>query len=249
MLLAGAKQVVGNMKMYPGLTCQYSYWCCQCHAQCAMTGMSGVDVGYVMRGIIIMMLLWGNAVYGIERHFSFESYDLDTGMLRMRLITPSVQGELVLQAGKTIELLDDVALENIFTIMAHVPCEKLSHHASILWSTAELPVMAAAIPPQACQPVPNAVLIKDEQGICKIDTNGATLWRVATELSKHNHATIYQNIYAILLANKAMFKDNDIHELRSEQLICPSDKLTFGISSQQAKRIFAETLALKINRK
>lgn len=202
-----------------------------------------------MRSIMIMVLLWGSVAYGVERHFSFQSYDLDTGTLRMRLITPSVQGELILQAGKKVELLDNVALENIFTIMAHVPCEKLLHRASILWSTAELPVMAADIPPQTCQPVPNAVLIKHEQGICKIDTNGATLWRIATELSKLNHATIYQNIYAILLANRAMFKDDDIHELRSEQLVCPANKLIFGISSQQAKRIFEETLTLKSNQR
>ncbi|MDQ1886574.1 hypothetical protein RA180_21530 [Aeromonas salmonicida] len=210
-----------------------------------MTGMNDAEVGYVMRSIMIMMLLWGSVVYGVERHFSFQSYDLDTGMLRMRLITPSVQGELILQAGKKVELLDNVALENIFTIMARVPCEKLSHRASILWSTAELPVMAAVIPPQTCQPVPKAVLIKHEQGICKIDTNGATLWRVATELSKRNHATIYQNIYAILLTNRAKFKGDDIHELRSTQLVCPSDSIVFGISSQQAKRIFTETLEFK----
>ncbi|MNR63296.1 hypothetical protein D3C85_1855560 [compost metagenome] len=72
------------------------------------------------------------------------------------------------------------------------------------------------------------------------------MWRAATELSRHNGATVYQNIYALFIANKEAFSDSNVLRLQQRILRCP-DATTFDyLTPAHAKRLFSE--AEKFNR-
>ncbi|MFQ2254897.1 hypothetical protein ACK33C_17935 [Aeromonas hydrophila] len=178
--------------------------------------------------------------------FSFLSYQ--QGLLRMNLISPSLDGEAQLRHDKKLEVLTGVMMENLFTMRAKVPCQWLRADSVLYWYLPGRKMLKAEIPAQSCASEPPAlppqppVLIYEQQGECLIDTAGNTLWRVATELAKRNHGSVYQNIYAIFVTNKSAFAGENIHRLRSRMLYCPDPILFENIESEHARQLFKESL-------
>lgn len=78
-------------------------------------------------------------------------------------------------------------------------------------------------------------------GRCLIDVAGNTLWRVATELSKTNHRSIYQNVYSIFIANRNAFEGDDISKIKSNALLCPTQEGLDSISKENAKEFFKKS--------
>ncbi|QFI54346.1 hypothetical protein FE240_06335 [Aeromonas simiae] len=181
-----------------------------------------------------------------ESNFTFQSYR--HGMLRMTLVSPSIQGDVLLRRDGKLETLEGAALENLFTLRVPVPCAWLAQEQTLYWAVSGKMLMSAKIPPQQCAPPPPPepqVRIFSRQDRCMIDTGGVTLWRVASELAKRNKATVYQNIYALFLTNKTAFADEDISRLRSRELLCPHPALVEQIAPDHAKRLFDEAVKFR----
>ena len=144
--------------------------------------------------------------------------------------------------------LQGATLDNLFTARVSVPCEQLTTPTTLYWAVEGKELLSANIPAQHCIPSarptpalpPIQVVVKDRQ--CLVNTGGNTLWRTASELAQHNGATVYQNIYALLIHNRAVFEEGDVHRLRGRYLRCPTPELLSRIAPDHARRLFAETL-------
>lgn len=200
----------------------------------------------VRQSLLLLVMLTTTPFSAATETFSFQSYQ--QGMLRMTLISPSLDGELLLRRGEQFEPLNNIVLERLFTLRVALPCQWLTDDSILYWSLPGRPLLSATIPAQSCVTAPSAppplppVLIYEKQGKCLIDTGGNTLWRVATELAKRNRASIYQNVYAIFVTNKRAFAGEDIHRLRSRRLYCPDPALVDHIEPEHASRMFKETV-------
>ncbi|MGL6416333.1 hypothetical protein [Aeromonas sp. 102P] len=178
--------------------------------------------------------------------FSFERYDVKSNQLYMYLVSPTTQADVLLQVGEEIRSLKNAKLEGLFMLNVQVPCEQLAAGATLYWATGRS-LLHAPIPPQSCQ-LPREVIpitVFDKQGECWLDIGGNTLWRAAIEMSKLNKATVYQNMYALFLANRTAFSGEDINRLKNPLLRCPPDQLIEQISPQDAHRLFKEMLEFK----
>ncbi|MFB2832517.1 hypothetical protein ACE1BS_23545 [Aeromonas jandaei] len=181
--------------------------------------------------------------------FSFQRYDVKSNQLYMHLVTPTTQGDVLLQVGEEILPLKGARLEGLFMFNVQVPCERLTTGATLYWATGNA-LLHAPIPPQNCQ-LPREVTpvtVFDKQGECWLDIGDNTLWRAATEVSKLNKATVYQNMYALFLANRTTFAGEDINRLKSPLLRCPPDQLIEQISPDDAHRLFKEMLEFQKRR-
>lgn len=178
--------------------------------------------------------------------FTFQRYDVQNSQLYMHLVTPTTQGDVLLQVGEKMTPLKGARLEDLFALSVSVPCEQLSAGATLYWATGSA-LLHAPIPPQVCRRSSQLtpVTIFDKQGECWLDVGDNTLWRAAIEVGKLNRATVYQNMYALFLANRAAFVSEDINRLKSPLLRCPPDQLIENISPQDAHRLFKEMLAFK----
>ncbi|MGL6276758.1 hypothetical protein ACSZME_14955 [Aeromonas dhakensis] len=178
--------------------------------------------------------------------FTFQSYQ--QGVLRMTLISPSVGGTVQLRHDGKLEIISEAAIENLFTLRATIPCQWLSSESVLYWYLPGKAMYRANLPAQKCidespvSPVTPPVLIYEKQGKCLIDSAGNTLWRVATELARHNGSSIYQNVYALFITNRSAFAGEDIHRLRQRALMCPSPDLLEQIDREHAKQLFKESL-------
>lgn len=181
--------------------------------------------------------------------FSFQSYRL--GILRMTLVSPSLNGELVLHHGAKVEPIQEVALERLFTLAAAVPCESLATASVIYWDVPGQLPLSATLPAQTCEPEvvvppppppPPPVRRYEERGMCLIDTGGNSLWHVATELAKGNGASVYQHMYALFVTNRGAFEAGDIQRMRERTLHCPEPALFAHIGPEHARRLFEESL-------
>ncbi|WP_409011805.1 hypothetical protein [Aeromonas salmonicida] len=178
--------------------------------------------------------------------FSFERYDVKSNQLYMNLVSPTTQGDVLLQVGEEMRPLKNAKLEGLFMLNVQVPCEQLAAGATLYWATGNA-LLHAPIPPQNCQ-LPREVTpvtVFDKQGECWLDIGDNTLWRAATEVSKLNKATVYQNMYALFLVNRTAFFGEDINRLKSPLLRCPPDQLIESISHDDAYRLFKEMLEFK----
>ncbi|MNI12869.1 hypothetical protein D3C73_660740 [compost metagenome] len=200
----------------------------------------------VHQSLLLLAILTATPFLQAADTFSFQSYQ--QGVLRMTLISPSLEGEVQLRRGEKLAVLADVVLEKLFTLRVVVPCPWMASESVLYWSVPGRPLLSATIPAQSCAIKPLAppplppVLIYEKQGKCLIDTGGNTLWRVASEFAKRNRASIYQNVYAIFVTNKLAFSGEDIHRLRSRKLYCPDLALFDHIESEHARRMFKETV-------
>ncbi|BCO15011.1 hypothetical protein RIMD111065_33670 [Aeromonas hydrophila] len=121
----------------------------------------------------------------------------------------------MLQVGEKMIPLKNAKLEGLFMLNVQVPCEQFTTGATLYWATGRS-LLHAPIPPQNCQ-LPREVIpitVFDKQGECWLDIGDNTLWRAATEVSKLNKATVYQNMYALFLANRTAFAGEDINLLK-----------------------------------
>lgn len=200
----------------------------------------------VRQSLLLLAILTATPFVQGADTFSFQSYQ--QGVLRMTLISPSLEGEVQLRRGDKLAVLTDVMLEKLFTLRVVIPCPWMASESVIYWSVPGRPLLSATIPAQSCvtkssapPPLP-PVLVYEKLGKCLIDTGGNTLWRVATELAKSNRASIYQNVYAIFVTNKLAFAGEDIHRLRSRRLYCPDPALVDHIEPEHASRMFKETV-------
>ncbi|WP_147402505.1 hypothetical protein [Aeromonas veronii] len=178
--------------------------------------------------------------------FSFERYDVKSNQLYMHLVSPTTQGDVLLQVGEKMLPLKNAKLEGLFMLNVQVPCEQLTAGTTLYWATGRS-LLHAPIPPQDCQ-LPREVTpvtVFEKQGECWLDIGDNTLWRAATEVSKLNKATVYQNMYALFLANRTAFAGEDINRLKSPLLRCPPDQLLEQISPDDAHRLFKEMLEFK----
>ncbi|MGL4707442.1 MAG: hypothetical protein ACRCWH_04355 [Aeromonas veronii] len=178
--------------------------------------------------------------------FSFQRYDVKSNQLYMHLVSPTTQGDVLLQVGEEMIPLKNAKLEGLFMLNVQVPCEQLAAGATLYWAT-ERSLLHALIPPQHCQlsREVHPVTVFDKQGECWLDIGDNTLWRAATEVSKLNKATVYQNIYALFLVNRTAFSGEDINRLKSPLLRCPPAQLIERISPDDAYRLFKEMLEFK----
>jgi len=176
--------------------------------------------------------------------FNFQRYDTKSNQLYMQLVTPTTQGDVLLKVGEEMTPLKDARLEGLFMLRVQVPCEVLKSDATLYWATAGNPLLRAQIPPQDCHFTPDVtpITIFDRQGECWLNIGNNTLWRVATEMSKRNKVSIYQNVYALFLANRTSFIGEDINRLKTPLLKCPSDQLIEQIPPSDAHRLFKEML-------
>lgn len=199
--------------------------------------------------LLVMLISTSTSFSEATETFSFQSYQ--QGMLRMTLISPSLDGKLLLRRGEQFEPLNNIVLERLFTLRVELPCQWLMDDSILYWSLPGRSLLSATIPAQSCVTKPSAppplppVLIYEKQGKCLIETGGNTLWRVATELAKRNRASVYQNIYAIFVTNKSSFAGEDIHRLGSRRLYCPDPALFEHINVNHARRLFEEGLLLR----
>lgn len=199
---------------------------------------------------LLTLLLSGLVIkHGVAAtSFSFQHYDLKNNQLFMNLVTPTVKANVFLRVGEKMLELEGAQLVDLFLLRVHVPCEKLVSGATLYWAAYGQPDISAPIPPQACQvfqdelPAIVPVKIFEKQGLCWIDVGDNTLWRTATEVSRFNKATVYQNVYALFLANRSAFVNEDVNRLKAHILRCPSDQLVASISPENAYRLFNEML-------
>lgn len=166
----------------------------------------------------------------------------------MHLVTPTTKGDVFLQVGQQKQQLQEATLVGLFVLRVPVPCERLLLGATLYWAAAGHALIGAAIPPQVCRVTPEShptvgpVRIIKKQRECWIDVGDNTLWRAATEFSKLNQATVYQNVYGIFIVNRPAFAGEDINRLKERQLRCPPDDLIHSISPEDAIRLFNEML-------
>lgn len=169
----------------------------------------------------------------------------------MTLIRNSIEGELLVQQGDLLERIGGAVLEQLFTLKVALSCDALNEERVFSWFVPGRPLLRARVPAQVCgeeeknaDPVFPPVTIGTRNGICMIDTGGNTLWRVASELAHYNGASVYQNIYATLITNRAAFIDNDVHRLGKTFLQCPAMNSLDKIDPDHARELFRETLQL-----
>lgn len=202
--------------------------------------------------ILLPLLLCGSLPSEAQESFTFQSYR--QGMLRMTLVSPSIQGDVLLRRDGKLETLEGAALENLFTLRVPVPCAWLAQERTLYWAVSGKMLLSATIPPQQCAPPPPPpppepqMRIFSRQDRCMIDTGGMTLWSVATALATQNKATVYQNIYALFVTNKTAFVDEDISRLRSRELLCPHPDLVEHIAPEHAKQLFDEAMRFNAGR-
>ncbi|MFR9704736.1 FimV/HubP family polar landmark protein [Aeromonas sanarellii] len=191
--------------------------------------------------IVFFMISSANAASS----FVFESYDIERKQLYMRLVTPTMHGEVLLDSGRGLIPIENAVLENVFTLRVPISCELLNKETIIYWFSKGRPTLHASIPAQSCQHYnisASQVFIVEEKGQCWIIVGKHTLWRAALELSKHNNATVYQNLYALFINNKPSFIGEDINRLKDSLLRCPSEQLIKKIHPKDAYRLFTEML-------
>lgn len=195
---------------------------------------------------LLLLCLMTNQAFATSA-FSFQRYDVKSNQLYMHLVTPTTQGDVLLQVGEKMLPLKNAKLEGLFMLNVQVPCEQLTAGATLYWATTGRSLLHAPIPPQNCQLPREAtpVTVFDKQGECWLDIGDNTLWRAATEVSKLNKATVYQNMYALFLANRTAFAGEDINRLKSPLLRCPPDQLIEQIPPDDAHRLFKEMLEFK----
>ena len=194
---------------------------------------------------ILILYLIANQAFAAST-FSFQRYDVKSNQLYMHLVTPTTQGDVLLQVGEEMLTLNDARLEGLFMLKVQVPCEQLTTGTTLYWATRNA-LLHAPIPPQNCQ-LPREVTpvrVFDKQGECWLDIGDNTLWRAATEVSKLNKATVYQNMYALFLTNRTAFAGEDINRLKSPLLRCPPDQLIEQIPPDDAHRLFKDMLEFK----
>lgn len=200
-------------------------------------------------GVTLLMSFLLAPLCVAEELFAFQSYR--QGVLRMTLVSNSIEGELLARQGDQLERIGGAVLEQLFTLRVALSCDFLNEEREFAWFVPGRPPLRARVPAQTCGDEPQAdplfppVTIGTRQGVCMIDTGGNTLWRVASELAARNGASVHQNLYATFLVNKGAFVADDIHRLRSRQLRCPSVELVRSIDPAQARRLFHETLTLR----
>lgn len=198
---------------------------------------------------VMLYCLVSNGVIAMPS-ISFLGYDIKNSQLLMHLVTPTTKGEVLLRVGEKMHELKGAQLLDLFTLSVHIPCERLSLGASIYWATSGYALINASIPPQEChnvqEPSSTQILLPvrffNKSGVCWIDVNNNTLWRTATEMSRWNKFSVYQNMYGIFLANREAFVGEDINRLNKNQLRCPSVKLIKLISQEDSYRLFKEML-------
>lgn len=192
------------------------------------------------RLILIGSTLLVASVDAVEAKLHFKSYDPVHEQLRMVLITPSTYGDFLLEQGDKTKKVDGAVLEGLFTLKAQIPCEELTSNTRAYWAVPNRPMLSADIPAQSCErpPLFPPVYIFDRQGVCLLNSNGNTLWHTAQEYSRLNHASVYQNMYALFLANRNAFAKEDIYRLTTPLLRCPTDQQLAAITPDHARTLF-----------
>ncbi|MNT07750.1 hypothetical protein D3C72_1424650 [compost metagenome] len=160
------------------------------------------------------------------------------------IVTPTTQADVFIKVKNKVFPIKKPALDGLFRLKLDVECNLLSQGAEVYFSVAQKAVLRATVPPQPCsvQPTVATVKIINDNGKCIIDTGGNNLWQTALFASKHNNATIYQNIYSIFLNNKKSFHNNNIHRLISQRLACPKLSEINAIDPVHAKEMFNESV-------
>lgn len=181
-----------------------------------------------------------------QTQLSFSSYR--DGVLRMKLITSSIHGKVMLRHGDKIFQLPMAVLEGLFTLKVSVPCQLLSTDGGrVYWYIPGRPPVSAEIPTQSCHPQLPNVRVFSQDNRCMVDTGGNTLWHTASELARHYHISVYQNIYGLLVANPSAFTGHDIHRLRQRVINCPDNKVIRTLSISHARQLFKESLSSSPN--
>lgn len=173
--------------------------------------------------------------------FQYQSYR--DGVLRMLLVTPSTAGKVILRHDNKMSPLTGAVLEGLFTLKVDIPCQQLKVERNIYWYVPGRPPLSATIPAQKCGSRMSAVRIFTRNENCMVDTGGNTLWHTAKELTKWDHASVYHNIYGLLIANPHAFSGHDIHRLHQRILRCPDSQVINSLAIEHARQLFKESLA------
>ncbi|XAG70591.1 hypothetical protein MRM75_06355 [bacterium 19CA06SA08-2] len=192
------------------------------------------------RLILIGSTLLVTAVDAAETGLHFKSYDTSNELLRMVLVTPSTHGDFLLEQGGKTQKVNGAVLEGLFTLRVQVPCVQLTQATRAHWALPHRPLLSADIPVQRCETPFQfpPVYVFERQGTCWLNSNGNTLWRTALEYSRLNHATVYQNMYALFLANRNAFAKEDIYRLTTPLLRCPTVQQLAAITPDHARTLF-----------
>ncbi|MGU5760162.1 FimV/HubP family polar landmark protein [Aeromonas hydrophila] len=194
------------------------------------------------RVILVGSALLVTAVDAAETGLHFKSYDTSNELLRMVLVTPSTHGDFLLEQGGKTQKVNGAVLEGLFTLRVKVPCGQLTQATRAYWALPHRPLLSADIPVQRCETPLQfpPVYVFERQGTCWLNSNGNTLWRTALEYSRLNHASVYQNMYALFLANRGAFAKEDIYRLTTPLLRCPTAQLLATITPDHARALFAD---------
>lgn len=194
------------------------------------------------RVILVGGALLVATVDAAETGLHFKSYDPTHELLRMGLVTPSTYGDFLLGQGGKTKKVDGAVLEDLFTLRVQIPCEQLTSATRAFWALPNRPLLSADIPVQRCErpPLFPPVHVFERQGVCWLNSNGNTLWHTALEYSRLNHASVYQNMYALFLANRSAFAKEDIYRLTTPLLRCPTDQQLAEINPDHARALFAD---------
>uniref|UniRef100_UPI001FCC5D2E hypothetical protein n=1 Tax=Aeromonas dhakensis TaxID=196024 RepID=UPI001FCC5D2E len=197
---------------------------------------------HLTRIILIGGTLLVATVDAAETGLHFKSYDPIHEQLRMGLVTPSTYGDFLLGQGGKTKKVDGAVLEDLFTLRVQVPCEQLTSATRAFWALPNRPLLSADIPVQRCErsPLFPPVHVFERQGICWLNSNGNTLWHTAQEYSRLNHASVYQNMYALFLANRGAFAKEDIYRLTTPLLRCPTAQQLAEIDPDHARALFID---------
>ncbi len=103
----------------------------------------------VRQSLLLLVLLTTPPFLEATETFSFQSYQ--QGMLRMTLISPSLEGEAQLRHDKKLEVLTSVMMENLFTMRTEVPCQWLKADSVLYWYLPGRKMLKAKIPAQSCE--------------------------------------------------------------------------------------------------
>lgn len=199
---------------------------------------------YLRAGLLLSLLCMGSGALAAGSLY-FRHYQ--DGVLSMSIVTPTTQGDVLLENSSGTYPLQGAVLIDVFSLEVQVECSLLEKGGTLYWVSPGHPPLESAVPSQVCQQKQSTstlppVKIVDLNGRCMVDTGGNTLWRVASELALLNQFSIQQNIYALFLANRDAFAGEDIHRLKVRMLTCPSNESFKQISPAHAKRLFAESL-------
>lgn len=184
-----------------------------------------------------------------EGHISIIDYDQSSELLFVNIVTSAIgHPTLYLNADGILSELDRFELIGEYNMAVHLPCNDFNRDDILVYkkggATLRLGLDAITCErPKGRLRQPRLVY---SNAHCIIDPRGTSLWRVGTQLAEKNGYSVYQNMYAVFLANRQHFVDEDITRMQDSLLICPPEEMIAAIDKRHAAEMFQEAETFRV---